>query len=540
MAILQGKGVSGGIAVGRLEFFVRSYFAAERETIKDADAELIRFETARKTAEEQLDQLSAMTVGRLGKENAELFNVHKMMLKDEDFLDSVTGIISEEKLCAEYAVVETGKRFSNDFAEMDDDYMKERAADVLDVAGRVLSILNGGQQNVSQNREPVILASDDFSPSETAQFDRSTVLGLATRQGSGNSHTAIFARTMGIPAVIGLGASLAPDLAHTPAALDGDTGQLYTDPKPAVLSELKKKQAKLQVEIQSLERFRGKPTETKSGRAVRLFANIGSVADADAAVLGDAEGIGLFRSEFLYLERGDYPDEQIQYEAYRRTLEKMKGKQVIIRTLDIGADKQAAYFKLPAEENPALGFRAIRICLARPEVFKTQLRAIYRASLYGNAAIMFPLINSVHDIRRAKKIVEEVRRDLDAEQTAFDRSVPIGIMIETPAAAIISDLLAREVDFFSIGTNDLTQYTLAVDRQNESIQGYCDIHHEAILRLIRMTVENARKAGIPAGICGSLAADPALTQTFVEMGVDELSVVPSAVLRIRRTIAEME
>jgi phosphotransferase system enzyme I (PtsI) len=294
------------------------------------------------------------------------------------------------------------------------------------------------------------------------------------------------------------------------------------------------------VEIQALERFRGKPTETKSGKAIKLFANIGNVADADAAVLGDAEGIGLFRSEFLYLERKDYPGEQVQYEAYRRTLEKMKGRQVIIRTMDIGADKQAAYFKLPPEENPALGFRAIRICLTRPEVFKTQLRAIYRASLYGNVAIMFPMINSVEDIRRAKAIVEEVRRDLAAEQIAFDQSVPIGIMIETPAAAIISDLLAREVDFFSIGTNDLTQYTLAVDRQNESIEEFCDTRHEAILRLIRMTVKNAHKAGIQTGICGSLAADPALTKTFVDMGVDELSVVPSAILRLRQSIAEID
>jgi phosphotransferase system enzyme I (PtsI) len=423
---------------------------------------------------------------------------------------------------------------------MDDDYMKGRAADVLDVAGRVLSILNGTQRNAVKNREPVILASDDFNPSETAQFDRALVLGLATRQGSGNSHTAIFARTMGIPALIALGASLTPDLADTMVALDGDTGLLYINPKPAVLAELKKKQAKLQVEVQALERFRGKPSETKSGKTIKLFANIGNVADADIAVLGDAEGIGLFRSEFLYLERKDYPDEQVQYEAYRRTLEKMKGKQVIIRTLDIGADKQAAYFKLPKEENPALGLRAIRICLTRPEIFKAQLRAIYRASTYGNAAIMFPMINSVEDARRAKSIVEEVCRDLVAEKIAFDQSVPIGIMIETPAAAIISDLLAKEVDFFSIGTNDLTQYTLAVDRQNESIGEFCDTRHEAILRLIRMTVENAHKAGIKVGICGSLAADPTITQTFVDMGVDELSVVPSAILRLRQSISDID
>jgi phosphotransferase system enzyme I (PtsI) len=538
MSVLIGKVASGGIAIGRLQFFERLKFSAKRKPVKDTGAELARLAAACKTAEEQLDFLITKTVHRLGKENAELFDVHKMMLKDEDFLDAITGIIKGEQVCAEYAVVEAGSRLAKDFAEMDDEYMKARSADVLDVSGRLLATLTGAGHG-AELREPAILAADDFSPSETAQFDRSLVLGLVTQNGSANSHTSSFARTMGIPAVIGLGAALAPGIAHTVAALDGDTGKLYLDPEPSILRELKDKQAKLQVEVHALERFRGKPSVTKSGKTIKLFANIGAVADAEAALLGDAEGIGLFRSEFLYLECKDYPSEQVQYEAYRKTLETMKGRQVIIRTLDIGADKQADYFKLPKEENPALGLRAIRICLTRPEVFKTQLRAIYRASVHGSAAIMFPMINSIEDIRRAKLIVEEVRSELSAKNIAFDQGVPIGIMIETPAAAVISDLLAREVDFFSIGTNDLTQYTLAIDRQNESISEFCDTRHEAILRLIRMTVENAHKAGIEAGICGSLAADPALTETFAAIGVDELSVVPSAILRLRQSISEL-
>jgi phosphotransferase system enzyme I (PtsI) len=539
MKILKGKGASGGIAIGRMEFFERVRFEAERRTVPDVEAELARFEAACKTAKEQLDFLVAKTIDRLGKKNAELFGVHKMMLEDDDYLDAVKKLINDA-VCAEYAVVETGKRFAADFEAIDDEYMRARAADVLDVSGRVLGILSGIQRSDSLASEPVILAADDFSPSETAQFDRSLVLGLATQSGSANSHTSIFARTMGIPAVIGLGPALSPTLAHNLAALDGDTGMLHIDPKPEVLNDLKEKQAKLQVEVQALERFRGMPTLTRSGRKIKLFANIGSVADADAAVLGDAEGIGLFRSEFLYLECNDYPTEDHQYAAYKKTLEKMNGKQVIIRTLDIGADKQAAYFNLPKEENPAMGMRAIRICLTRPDVFKTQLRAIYRASVHGNAAIMLPMINSLEDVRRAKRIVEDVRRELSAEKIAFDQSVPIGVMIETPASAIISDLLAREVEFFSIGTNDLTQYALAVDRQNDAIAEFCDIHHEAIIRLIRMTVENAHKAGIEAGICGSLGADPELTKTFVDIGVDELSVVPSDILKLRKNIAGME
>ncbi|MDR1231672.1 MAG: phosphoenolpyruvate--protein phosphotransferase [Spirochaetaceae bacterium] len=540
MKVLNGKGASGGIAIGRMEFFERVKFEAERRLVNDTGAELARFEAACNTAKDQLDFLVAKTVARLGKKNAELFGVHKMMLEDEDFLDAVNGLIKNDSVCAEYAVVETGRQFAADFEQIDDEYMRARAADVLDVSGRVLGILNGVQRSDIMGQEPVILAADDFSPSETAQFDRSMVLGLATQAGSSNSHTSIFARTMGIPAVIGLGSALSPGLAHSIAALDGDTGLLYTDPKPAVLKDLKEKQSKLLVEVQALERFRGVPTLTKSGRKIKLFANIGSVADADAAVLGDAEGIGLFRSEFLYLECSDYPTEERQYEAYKKTLEKMNGRQVIIRTLDIGADKQAAYFKLPMEENPAMGLRAIRICLTRPDVFKTQLRAIYRASVHGNAAVMLPMINSLEDVRRAKLIVEEVRRELSSERIAFDRNVPIGIMIETPASAVISDLLAREVEFFSIGTNDLTQYTLAVDRQNDAMTEFCDTRHEAIIRLIRMTVENAHKASIEVGICGSLGADPELTKTFVDIGIDELSVVPSAILKLRKNIAELD
>jgi phosphotransferase system enzyme I (PtsI) len=435
--------------------------------------------------------------------------------------------------------MEAGTRLAQDFAEMDDEYMKERAADIRDVANRVIAILSGTQQDVTAGAEPVILAAEDFSPSETAQFDRSKVLALVSRAGAANSHTAIFARTMGIPAIIGLGASLSVGLGGKAAALDGESGMLCIDPEAAVLTRLEEKRKELSLEKEATEQYRGKPTISRSGRKIQLFANIGSVTDVETVLAGDAEGIGLFRSEFLYLGRDDYPDEEIQYESYRKVVEQMEGKQVIIRTLDIGADKQVQYFDLPREENPAMGMRAIRICLTRPQLFKTQLRAIYRASAYGNAAIMFPMISSVEELSRAKDIAREVRDDLTARNIPFKEDTPIGIMIETPAAAVISDLLAKEADFFSIGTNDLTQYTLAVDRQNEAISEFCNTHHEAILRLIRQTCENARREGIPVGICGSLGADKTLTKTFLDMGLDELSVEPSCVLPLRKLIAEL-
>jgi phosphotransferase system enzyme I (PtsI) len=421
---------------------------------------------------------------------------------------------------------------------MDDEYMSARAVDVVDIAKRIIGILSGTQEDFTSG-DKAILASDDFTPSETAQFDRSKVLALVSQAGAANSHTAIFARTMGIPAIIALGASLSPGLAGKEAALDGETGVICIEPDAATRAALSEKKDKLRSMKEELERFRGKKTLTRTGREINLYANIGSVADVDAALAGDAEGIGLFRSEFLYLGREDYPDENIQYESYKKVAERMGGKQVIIRTLDIGADKQADYFQLPHEENPAMGMRAIRICLTRPPLFKTQLRAIYRASAHGNVAIMFPMISSVDELKQAKAIASEVRAELEQAKIPFNPAVPVGIMVETPASVIISDLLAQEADFFSIGTNDLTQYTLAVDRQNESISAFCDTHHEAILRMIRMTVENAHKAGIWTGICGSLGADMTLTKTFIEMGIDELSVEPSVILKLRKTIVEI-
>jgi len=536
MITLQGKGVSSGIARGRLMFIKRKSLAVEKQPVDDAEKEIERFNAARQTASEQLDALAYTMADKIGKENALLFEIHRMMLEDTDYCDPIIEIIKTEKVCAEYAVNTAGSHLAQDFADMDDEYMKARSIDVYDVTKRVIEILSGEKQSIWTENDPVILAADDFTPSETAQLDRSKVLALVSRQGASNSHTAIFARTMGIPAIIGFGAFLTGDLSGKEAILDGETGLLYVEAELEIVQELEIKQKRQQEEKETLEKLRGSPTLTKNGKPVKLYANIGSVSDADAALAGDAEGIGLFRSEFLYLGRDDYPNEETQFENYRKVLEKMGNRQVIIRTLDIGADKQADYFKLPHEENPALGMRAIRICLTRPDLFKTQLRAIYRASAYGNAAIMFPMINSLEELRQAKEIAEAVRTDLAAKSIPF-KKIPIGIMIETPASAIISDLLAKEADFFSIGTNDLTQYTLAIDRQNDSIAAFCDIHHEAILRLIRQTSDNAHRAGIWCGICGSLGADLSLTKAFVEMGIDELSVEPSCILKLRSVIA---
>jgi phosphotransferase system enzyme I (PtsI) len=538
MITLQGKGVSGGIARGRLFFIKRKSLSLEKRPIDDVEQEIERFNAARITAAEQLDQLAGAMTDKIGKENALLFEIHRMMLEDTDYTDPIIEIIKTEKVCAEYAVNTAGSRLAQDFADMDDEYMKARAIDIYDVSKRVIKLLSGEEQDFEGKGEPIILAADDFTPSETAQLDRSKVRALVSAQGAVNSHTAIFARTMGIPAIISFGAFLSEDLSGKEAALDGETGVLYVDPEQTVISDLEAKAEQAQREREALEKMRGKPTLTKAGRPMKLYANIGSVSDADAAIAGDAEGVGLFRSEFLYLGRNDYPDEDTQYESYRKVLEKMGGRQVIIRTLDIGADKQAAYFKLPQEENPALGMRAIRICLTRPDLFKIQLRAIYRASVHGNAAIMFPMINSLEELLKAKELAKSARAELASKGVPFKEDVPIGIMIETPASALISDILAREAAFFSIGTNDLTQYTLAIDRQNDSLSFFCDTRHEAILRLIRMTCENARKAGVWCGICGTLGSDFSLTKSFVEMGMDELSVEPSYILKLRSIIAE--
>jgi phosphotransferase system enzyme I (PtsI) len=537
MITLQGKGISSGIAKGRLSFLKRKSLPVAKRPIDDTEREIERFNTARQAAAVQLDALAATMADKIGKENALLFEIHRMMLEDADYTDPIIAIIKTEKVCAEYAVNTAGSRLAQEFAHLDDEYMKERSVDVYDVSKRIVEILSGGGQALGNGDDPVILAADDFTPSETAQLDRSKALALVSRQGAANSHTAIFARTMGIPAIIGFGAFLSNDLSGKEAILDGESGVLYVDPEPAVLCSLEAKAEQARHEKETLEKMRGKPTIAKSGKTMKLCANIGSVNDADTALAGDAEGVGLFRSEFLYLGRDDYPDEDTQTMSYRKVLEKMGDRQVIIRTLDIGADKQADYFNLPKEENPALGMRAIRICLTRPDMFKTQLRAIYRASVHGNAAIMFPMICSLDELLRAKELAKAVREDLAAKGVPFKADVPIGIMIETPAAALISDILAREADFFSIGTNDLTQYTLAIDRQNDSIASFCDTHHEAILRLIKMACANAHKAGIWCGICGSLGADLALTKTFVEMGIDELSVEPSSILKLRSLIA---
>jgi phosphotransferase system enzyme I (PtsI) len=540
MITLQGKGVSSGIAFGKIRFLHRTSASVEKKTITDAAAEIERFDAARLKACDQLDALSEKLSGKIGEENAALFEIHRMMLQDTDYIDPIADLIKTEMACAEYAVNTAGSRLAQDFAEMDDEYMKARATDVYDISKRVIDILAGTQAEYIETDEPVIFAADDFTPSETALMDRSKVLAMISKQGSANSHSAIFARTMGIPCIISLGEFFSDDLKEKHAALDGETGVLYIEPDKETLASLKEKKRKEEEDRRELETLRGKPSVSKSGKAIKLCANIGSVNDVKAALEGDAEGIGLFRSEFLYLGRDDYPDEEFQFQQYKKVLEAMGDREVVIRTLDIGADKQAGYFSLPQEENPALGLRALRICLTRPVLFKTQLRAIYRASAFGRAAIMFPMVNSLSDLLRAKEAAKAVRAELAAERINFKAETPIGIMIETPASAVISDILAAESDFFSIGTNDLTQYTLAVDRQNESISEFCDTRHEAILRLIRLTVENAHKAGIWAGICGTLGADRKLTKTFLEMGVDELSVEPSFILKLRRDIARFD
>jgi phosphotransferase system enzyme I (PtsI) len=537
MITLHGKGVSPGITAGPLRYILNSAPRIEQKTAASPDREIVRLHTARLTAVSQLESLSADAAQKLGKKNALVFEAHQMMLQDPDFIGPMVRMIETEKVTAEYAFQEASARFISSLADAEDDDLRSRITDLRDITRRVLAILTGDSEDASALNEPAILAAEEFTPSQTARFDRNNVLALVSRRGTANSHAAIFARTMGIPAITGLGEALSEDLSGRRAALDGSSGMLAIDPDDQTLRDLEARRARLAAEREGLERCRGKAAVTKDGRSIRVCANIGSVEDVHAAIAGGAEGIGLFRSEFLFLGRQDYPGEDLQYQSYRKVLEAMGGQQVIIRTLDIGADKRADYFGLPGEENPAMGMRAIRLCLTRPALFKTQLRAIYRAAAHGNGAIMFPLISSVEELRRAKALAAEARQELVAEQIPFNPGIPIGIMIETPAAAIISDLLAKEADFFSIGTNDLTQYTLAMDRQNEALDQFRDTHHQAVLRLIRMTVQNAHRAGIWAGICGALAADLELTAAFVEMEIDELSVEPSQALALRKAIA---
>ena len=538
MTVLHGEGVSRGVASGNLRFLRRDAQAQPRREVADAEAEVLRFDQAREGAMEQLGSLYEETCAKLGEEKALLFQIHQMMLEDLDYCESITGMIRDEHINAEYAVEQTGEQFSQMFAQMDDAYMKERSADVLDVSRRVIRLLTGQEDEALGGDTPCIIAADDLVPSETARLDRSKVLGFITARGSSNSHTAIFARTMGIPAVVGLGDSLLEEFDGKNVFVDGASGEVFVDPDAQTTAELENRRDQEAAHRRYLDTFRGREAVTPDGHRVLVCANIGAPKDLEAVLGADADGIGLFRSEFLYLGRDNYPPEEDQYQAYRQVLEAMDGRMVVIRTLDIGADKQADYFELPKEENPAMGLRAIRICLTRPEVFRTQLRALYRASAHGKLGIMFPMITSVSEVLRIKEICAQVREELKAEGIPFDEHVELGIMIETPAAAVISDLLAQEVDFFSIGTNDLTQYTLAVDRQNAQVESFCDRHHEALLRLIRTTVENAHKAGIWAGICGELAADTTLIDFFMEVGVDELSMTPGAILETKAKILD--
>ena len=536
---IVGRGVSGGIALGPLYFVRRAAISTEPVPVADSGKEAQRFRDAVAETREKLERLAEASAGSLGQENASLFEVHQMILDDPDFFQEIIDRICGESVCAEYAAAQVGAAVERSFAEMEDAYMSARAADIHDVTLRVLESLAGVSQEISLE-VPSIVAAGDLAPSEIASLPRDKILAIATCGGAATSHTAIFARTLGVPAVVGLGDALCGELDGHLVLLDGGTGTLEVDPGEELLGAARKQMAELAARKRHFESFRGAKSATRGGRTVKLLANIASPADLEAVKNGDAEGVGLFRSEFLFLGRTAPPDEEEQFAAYRAVAEGLAGKPVIIRTLDIGADKQVAYLDLPQEENPAMGLRGVRLCLERPDLFKTQLRAIYRASAYGNVAVMFPMIASPWEVRRCREICGEVREELAGEGVPFSHRVELGIMVETPAAAVISDLLAPMVDFFSLGTNDLIQYTLALDRQNDRLSGYCDNRHEAVLRLIRMTVENGKKHGIWTGVCGELAAFPELTEWFMELGVAELSMAPSSVLAIRAKLAELD
>ena len=540
MEQIFGKGVSKGVAAGPISFYRRASGVIPRHEVSDTAAELERFRAARETAKEQLAKLYDKALAEAGEDAAMLFEAHQMMLDDLDFVESIEGMIENDRVNAEAAVSDTGAQFAEMFAAMDDSYMQARAADIRDISARVIGILIGEGESGIVSDVPCIVAADDLAPSETVQLDKALILGFITAGGSANSHTAILARTMGIPAIIGAGDALQPEMEGKYAIIDGQTGEAVIEPDDAERERLLKKQAKEKALKELLDQLKGKPNVTKDGRNVMVYCNIGSPADIDAVLQNDGGGIGLFRSEFLYLQGSDYPTEDEQFKAYKTVAERMGGRRVIIRTLDIGADKQADYFHLDKEENPAMGLRAIRICLTRPEVFRTQLRALYRASAYGKIAIMFPMITSVWEVQEIKRICRNIRAELAEEGVPMADKVELGIMIETPAAVMMSAELAREVDFFSVGTNDLTQYTLAVDRQGVGLDRFFDAHHPAVLRMLRMAAENAHKAGIWIGICGELGADAELTETFLSMGIDELSVSPSAVLPLRSAIRSID
>ena len=540
MLTLKGKSVFSGISIGPLALFHRNTISTAVRPIEDVDAEIARFQKAREEAIGQLKDLYVKAVDKVGEEQAAVFEVHQMMLDDDDYIEGIETKIRDEKMNAEAAVDQTAQEFAEMFRSMEDAYMQARAADVLDISHRVEQQLCGGPGIDFSNYDHVIIAADDLAPSETLQLDTDKILGFVTSAGSTNSHTAILARTLGIAAVVSTGTQLHNDVDNMTAIIDGTTGTVYINPDEETMAAMKQKQKEEELRVAALEQVRGVPTVTKDGKKINLYANIGNPGNLPQVLANDAEGIGLFRSEFLYLESSDYPTEDQQFEAYKQAAEALQGKTVVIRTLDIGADKKVDYFQLDPEENPAMGMRAIRICLTRVDLFKTQLRALLRASAYGKIAIMFPMIISVWEVQRCKEILNEVRKELDEKSIAYDKDMEIGIMVETPAAAVMSEELAKEVDFFSIGSNDLTQYTLAIDRQQTQLDAFFDPHHPAVLKLIQMTIENGHKAGIWVGICGELGADLTLTETFLRMGVDELSVSPPSVLPLREKVRSLD
>ena len=538
MLKFSGKSVLSGVAIGKMYIVKKQEYTLVKDKVADTQAEIARFHEACEKGKAQLDKLYEKTLAEVGEEHAAIFEVHKMMMEDLDYLEAVEGLITEESVNAEYAVTVTGDSFAKTFANMEDDYFKARSADVLDVSRRIVRILAGIKEAGIDSDEPVIIVADDLTPSETVQMDKSKILAFVTRLGSQNSHTAILARSMNLPSLINTNIELLDEFDGKPAVVDSFHDTLIVNPDENTLKEAEANLKRWKEDLAALDELIGQENITKDGRTVKVYANIGNVEDLPKVLKNDAGGIGLFRSEFVYLGSKDYPTEDEQFEAYRKVVEGMGGKKVIIRTLDIGADKQADYFHLDHEENPAMGLRAIRICLERMEVFKTQLRAIYRASAYGTCSIMFPMIISVWEIRKIKEIVEVVKQELISEGYKIGQ-VELGIMIETPAAVMMSDELAKEVEFFSIGTNDLTQYTLAIDRQNECINRFYDSHHPAVLRMIKMTIDNGHKNGIWVGICGELASDLTLTETFMDMGIDELSVSPTYVLPLRKKVREI-
>lgn len=539
MQVFHGKSVFGGIAIGRIKLYQKGQQQIKRTRVEDTDSEMKRYVKAKEEAVSQLKGLYEKAVREVGEANAAIFEIHQMMLEDDDYNESVENIIRTQHVNAEYAVGVTSDNFSQMFASMDDDYMKERAIDVKDVSERILSVLGGRSKSTVDSDEPVIILADDLAPSETVQLDKEKILSFVTVHGSVNSHTAILARTMSIPALIGTEIPLDETVDGKLAIVDGTNGTVYVEPEAELLSQMREKQKEETEKKELLKQLKGRENITLDGKKIMLYANIGNSKDLAMVLQNDAGGIGLFRSEFIYLEKEDFPTEEEQFRIYRTVAETMAGKNVIIRTLDIGADKQCDYFKLAHEENPAMGVRAIRICLLREDVFKTQLRALFRASAYGNIAIMYPMITSLWEVKKIQEIVGKVKEELERQNIKHGNPKQ-GIMIETPAAVMISEELAKEVDFFSIGTNDLTQYTLAIDRQNPQLDTFYDAHHPAVLRMIKMVVENAHKAGIWAGICGELGADLELTKNFLKMGVDELSVSPGRILPIRKIILETD